>query len=200
MRVSREQMAENRLRILDEASQLFQSKGFDSVTVAEVMGAAGMTHGGFYGHFESKDDLIAQTLIHRLAKASSISDATAFCASYLSSRHRSDVAHGCPISALSGETPRQTPAAHQAMSDGIRAQIARLTEAMEESDSTTARRNAIGSWSAMVGALILSRATQDPNLAEEILTETRNWIGNAEPDVTRPCTQKKRSRGGRYDA
>lgn len=200
MRVSREQMAENRLRILDEASQLFQSKGFDSVTVAEVMGAAGMTHGGFYGHFESKDDLIAQTLIHRLAKSADIDDATAFCSTYLSSRHRDDVAHGCPISALSGETPRQTPAAHQAMSDGIRAQIARLTEAMEEADSTTARRNAIGSWSAMVGALILSRATQDPDLADEILTETRNWIGSAEPAVTRPDTQKKRSRGGRYDA
>lgn len=199
MRVSREQMAENRMRILDEASQLFQSKGFDSVTVAEVMGGAGMTHGGFYGHFESKDDLIAQTLIHCLAKSADIDDATAFCAAYLSSRHRNDVAHGCPISALSGETPRQTPAAHQAMSDGIRAQIARLTEAMEEADSTTARRNAIGSWSAMVGALILSRATQDPDLAEEILTETRYWIGTAEPDVTRPDTQKKRSRGGRYD-
>lgn len=200
MRVSREQMAENRLRILDEASQLFQSKGFDSVTVAEVMGAAGMTHGGFYGHFESKDDLIAQTLIHRLVKSADIDDATAFCATYLSRRHRDDVAHGCPISALSGETPRQTPAAHQAMSDGIRAQIARLTEAMGDADNTSARRNAIGSWSAMVGALILSRATQEPDLAEEILTETRNWITDAEPDATRTDAQKKRSRGGRYDA
>lgn len=190
MRVSREQMAENRLRILDEASQLFQAKGFDSVTVAEVMGAAGMTHGGFYGHFESKDDLIAQTLIHRLAKSSNIDDATTFCTTYLSSRHRDDVAHGCPISALAGETPRQTQAAHQAMSDGIRAQISRLTEAMGDAGDTSARRNAIAGWSAMVGALILSRATQDTGLAEEILTETRNWIRTSGPEAIPSAEQR----------
>lgn len=66
MKVSREQMAENRRRILDAASRLFREKGFDAVSVAEVMKAAGLTHGGFYGHFSSKDDLIAQTLAHAL--------------------------------------------------------------------------------------------------------------------------------------
>lgn len=67
MRVSRDQMAENRRRILEVASRLFRDKGFDAVSVAEVMKAAGLTHGGFYGHFSSKDDLIAQTLAHVLA-------------------------------------------------------------------------------------------------------------------------------------
>ncbi|TKB51841.1 MAG: helix-turn-helix transcriptional regulator, partial [Mesorhizobium sp.] len=67
MKVSREQMAENRRRILEVASRLFRDKGFDAVSVAEVMKAAGLTHGGFYGHFNSKDDLIAQTLAHVLA-------------------------------------------------------------------------------------------------------------------------------------
>jgi len=190
MRVSRQQMAENRRRILDEACRLFQSKGFDSVTVAEVMGAAGMTHGGFYGHFESKDNLITQTLLHQLAKASDIDDTGAFCTTYLSSRHRDDLAEGCPISALAAETPRQTPAAHQAMSDGIRAQIARLTDAMGDAGEALARCNAIGSWSAMVGALILARATQDRDLAEEILTETRNWIETAENKFT-PAHQRQ---------
>ena len=60
MKVSREQMAGNRRRILDAASRLFRDKGFDAVSVAEVMKAAGLTHGGFYGHFSSKDDLIAE--------------------------------------------------------------------------------------------------------------------------------------------
>ncbi len=144
MRVSREQMAENRLRILDEAARLFQSKGFGSVTVAEVMSAAGMTHGGFYGHFASKEDLIAQTLIHRLAKASAIDDANTFCTMYLSREHRDDIAQGCPISALAAETPRQTPAANQAMSDGIRAQITQLAQTMDDTDDGSTRRNAIG--------------------------------------------------------
>ena len=64
MKVSREQMKANRERILTEAGRLFRAKGFDAVGVAEVMQAAGLTHGGFYGHFSSKDDLIAQTVGH----------------------------------------------------------------------------------------------------------------------------------------
>ena len=67
MKVSREQMAENRRRILDVASRLFREKGFDAVSVSEVMKAAGLTHGGFYGHFSSKDDLVAETVGHVLS-------------------------------------------------------------------------------------------------------------------------------------
>ena len=70
MKVSREQVAENRRRILDAASRLFRGNGFEAVTVAEVMKAAGLTHGGFYGYFKSKDDLIAETLAHALAAGS----------------------------------------------------------------------------------------------------------------------------------
>ncbi len=66
MKVSREQMVENRRQILDVASRLFREKGFDAVSVSEVMKAAGFTHGGFYGHFSSKDDLVAQTITHAL--------------------------------------------------------------------------------------------------------------------------------------
>jgi TetR/AcrR family transcriptional repressor of nem operon len=62
MKVSREQMGENRRRILDAAGRLFRDRGFEAVTVAEVMREAGLTHGGFYGHFRSKDDLIAAAL------------------------------------------------------------------------------------------------------------------------------------------
>ena len=66
MRVTREQMAEHRRKILESAGKLFRAKGFEAVTVADVMQAAGLTHGGFYGHFKSKDDLIAETLAHAL--------------------------------------------------------------------------------------------------------------------------------------
>ena len=66
MKVTREQVVENRRKILEAAGRLFREKGFEAVSVAEVMNAAGLTHGGFYGHFQSKDDLIAQTLEHVL--------------------------------------------------------------------------------------------------------------------------------------
>ena len=84
MKVSREQMAENRRRILDAAGRLFREKGFDSVSVAEVMKAAGLTHGGFYGHFASKDDLVAQTLAHVLAPSTGGGDLRAYLDAYLS--------------------------------------------------------------------------------------------------------------------
>src|SRR5207253_6235039 len=121
MRVSREQVAENRRKILEAAGRLFREHGYDAVTVADVMQAAGLTHGGFYGHFASKDDLIAQTLARLLANATSGGrDLATFMADYLAPHHRDDRACGCPMAALGGETIRQSPAARAAMTDGLR--------------------------------------------------------------------------------
>jgi len=178
MKVSREQMAENRRRILDVASRLFRDKGFDSVSVAEVMKAAGLTHGGFYGHFSSKDDLVAQSLTHALA-ADTVGggDFSAYIGSYLSPRHRDNAAGGCPTAGLAAAIRHQTPPARLAMTDGLRAQIERIEHALPGQDPVDKRRQAIGSWSAMVGAVILARAIDDPELSDEILEQTRAWIG-----------------------
>lgn len=177
MKVSREQMAENKRRILDVASRLFKDKGFESVSVAEVMKAAGMTHGGFYGHFTSKDDLVAQTLAHALA-ADSYGDGefSDFVRSYLAPRHRDNPGNGCPTAGLAAAIRHQTPAAKAAMTEGLRAQIARIEKAFPKKGSTDTRRAAIGSWAAMVGAVILARAVDDPELSDEVLDETRAWI------------------------
>jgi TetR/AcrR family transcriptional repressor of nem operon len=177
MKVSREQMEENRRRILEAASRLFRDKGFDGVSVAEVMNAAGLTHGGFYGHFSSKDDLIARTLAHVLpADAGRAGDFHAYVDAYLSPRHRDDAAGGCPTAGLAAATRHQTPAARAAMTEGLRWQIERIGKALPELDPADRRRAAIGSWAAMVGAVILARATDDPALSDEILEQTRAWI------------------------
>ncbi|MDF0544945.1 helix-turn-helix domain containing protein [Sphingobium sp. H39-3-25] len=177
MKVSREQMAENRLRILDSASRLFREKGFDAVTVAQVMKAAGLTHGGFYGHFESKDDLVAQALARTLeAPAGSELDLGAYLDSYLSPRHRDNPGQGCPTAGLVAETRHQAPAARSAMTQGCRAQIERMSEVMPGGTHAEKRRAAIGSWAAMIGAVILARAIDDPALSDEVLEETRAWI------------------------
>ena len=177
MKVSREQMAENRGRILDVASRLFKDKGFDAVSVSEVMKAAGMTHGGFYGHFTSKDDLVAQTLAHALA-ADSFGDGefSGFIRSYLAPRHRDNPGNGCPTAGLAAAIRHQTPAAKAAMTEGLRSQIARIEHALPDSGSAETRRAAIGSWAAMVGAVILARAVDDPQLSDEVLEQTRAWI------------------------
>ena len=177
MKVSREQMAENRRRILDAASSMFRDRGFDAVSVAEVMKAAGLTHGGFYGHFDSKDDLITQTLANALA-ADSVGggDFRTYIDSYLTPRHRDNAARGCPTAALAAAIRHQTPAAHAAMTEGLRAQIDRIARSIPDKDPAEQRRIAIGSWAAMVGAIILARATNDPGLSDEILEQTRIWI------------------------
>lgn len=177
MKVSREQMAENRRRILDVANRLFKEKGFDAVSVAEVMKAAGLTHGGFYGHFTSKDDLVAQTLAHALA-ADSVGDGdfSEFVRSYLAPRHRDNPGNGCPTAGLAAAIRHQTPAAKSAMSEGLRSQIARIENALPQQGAADKRRAAIGSWAAMVGAVILARAIDDPELSDEILDQTSAWI------------------------
>ncbi|QND57997.1 TetR/AcrR family transcriptional regulator [Mesorhizobium huakuii] len=177
MKVSREQMAENRRRILDVASRLFREKGFDAVSVAEVMNAAGLTHGGFYGHFSSKDDLIAQTVAHVLAADSSGGgDFRAYVGSYLSPRHRDNAAGGCPTAGLAAAIRHQTPAARSTMTEGLRSQINRIGTVLPELDPADRRRAAIGSFAAMVGAVILARATDDPAFSDEVLEQTRAWI------------------------
>lgn len=177
MKVSREQMVENRSRILAQAARLFREKGFEAVSVAEVMKAAGLTHGGFYGHFASKDDLIAQTMAHALAgEEAQARGFDAFLSAYLSPAHRDAPAMGCPTAAFASDARRQTPDARAAMAAGVGAQIARIAESLEQQGVADARTAAIGSWSAAVGAMILARAVEDKALSDEILAQTKNWI------------------------
>ena len=195
MKVSREQRAEHRRRILDAAGRLFRSKGFDAVTVAEVMHAAGLTHGGFYRHFGSKDDLVVETLAHVLRRGPDLEfDLPAFVDRYLSPRHREATATGCPVAGLASDTRHQTPPARAALTAGLRAQLDRMSTAMPGPDAVVRRRAAIGSWSAMVGAVILARAIDDRALSDAVLEQTRAWIGERTHATSAPA---RRGRGGR---
>ena len=176
MKVSREKVAENHEAILEAAGLLFREKGFDSVGVAEVMNAAGLTHGGFYGHFKSKDDLIAQTMTYLLEQASSDVDFDVLVDRYLSPAHRDNPATGCPTAALAAATRRQSKSAREAMTTGQRGFIEALSKKADGNSAAARRRTAIATWSAMVGAITLARAVEDRKLAAEILRETRAWI------------------------
>ncbi|CAN7662816.1 TetR/AcrR family transcriptional regulator [Neorhizobium sp. LjRoot104] len=177
MKVSREQMVENRRRILDVASRLFRDKGFDAVSVAEVMKAAGLTHGGFYGHFSSKDDLIAATIGQALSNdADDTVDLREYLDDYLAPRHRDNPGRGCPTAGLAADIRHQTPAARAAMAAGLTAQIDRVEKALSHIEEPERRRVAIGTWAAMVGAVILARAIDEETLSNEILEQTRTWL------------------------
>ncbi|WP_082463729.1 TetR/AcrR family transcriptional regulator [Sphingomonas sp. Leaf17] len=184
MKVSREQMVENRRRILQEASRLFRDRGFAAVTVADVMKAAGQTHGGFYGHFASKDALIAATIADTLAgESAGMTDIDAWTDAYLSPLHRENPDRGCPMASLAGLMRHQTPEARTAMARGLDAHIGHLARGLPGDDEAERRQAAIGRWAAMVGAVVLSRAIDDSALSDEVLRETRAWIAAARPAV-----------------
>jgi TetR/AcrR family transcriptional regulator, transcriptional repressor for nem operon len=177
MRVSREQVLENKRTILEAAGRLFRERGFESVTVTDVMKSAGLTHGGFYGYFKSKDDLIAQALAEVLEDAKTLpADLAAFAEQYLSPAHRDNFACGCPVAALASETIRQPGGARAEMTEGLRRQIEGLSQVAPGADEGRKRRAAIGSWVAMVGALILARMSDDAELSDEVLSESRAWL------------------------
>jgi TetR/AcrR family transcriptional repressor of nem operon len=177
MRVSRNRVLENKRMILEAAGRLFRERGFDSVTVTDVMNSAGLTHGGFYGYFESKDDLIAQALAEVLGGAeASPADLVAAAKQYLSPEHRDNFADGCPMAALASETARQTHGARAEMTAGLKRQIEHLGRIAPGADEAHKRRTAIGSCVAMVGALILARMSDDAELSDEILNETQAWL------------------------
>src|SRR5437879_13882831 len=116
MKVSREQAAQNHERIVETAAQLFRERGFEGIGVADLMKEAGLTHGGFYGHFSSKEDLIAEAsgralrrslaVLSQVAERAPTDPLSAVAHAYLTSRHRDNPAAGCLLAALGSAVPR----------------------------------------------------------------------------------------------
>ncbi len=179
MKVTREQAAQNRERIVDTAARLFREKGFDGIGVADLMKTAGLTHGGFYGHFDSKEALLAEAAGRALEGAGAgwqaLMDANpddplgAVARSYLSPAHRDNPGLGCAIAALGADIARAGPAVRDAVTARTRAQLDALAGAAPGDTDGDKRRNAIAGYAAMIGGLVLARAVADPALSEEIL-------------------------------
>jgi TetR/AcrR family transcriptional regulator, transcriptional repressor for nem operon len=177
MKVSREEAAANRDRIVDVASRLFREKGFQGIGVADLMKAAGLTHGGFYGHFQSKDQLAEEASGRAAARSSrhwvDIAEKAgddAFAAivrSYLSEERLAGP--GCIFAALGSDAARQSKSIRRVFSEGLEALMGILAEVMSGRSKVEKRRRSIAAFSEMVGALVLARSVADPALAKEIL-------------------------------
>jgi TetR/AcrR family transcriptional regulator, transcriptional repressor for nem operon len=192
MKASREQVMENKRAILEAAGRIFRERGFEAVTVADVMKSVGLTHGGFYGYFKSKDDLIAQTLA-QLAGHDAVppTDLAIYAAWYLSPGHQGNAADGCSVAALASETVHQSAAARAAMTAGLERQIEHLSRISPGADKAQKRRNAIGTWASMVGAMILARMSDTSELSDEVLSETRAWLAALHTGWPKPRTRTK---------
>ncbi|OUL13481.1 TetR family transcriptional regulator [bacterium AM6] len=180
MKVTKAQAQANRAHIVETASTLFRERGYDGVGVADLMAAAGFTHGGFYKHFGSKADLMAEAAACGLtssAAAVADLDVQAFVSEYLSRAHRDGPGQGCTLAALCTDAARQTEAVKAAFAAGIEARLAtRATQdgqaQRDQEDAARARRIAL--MAQAVGALVLSRSCPDESpLADEILDACR---------------------------
>jgi len=181
MRVSREKAAENREKIVEAAARLFREHGFDGVGVDAIMKEAGLTHGGFYGHFASKDDLAAEAVEKALAQGTErmrrFTDVNSYVAAYLSDRHCGDRAEGCGLAALGSDAAREGKGVRRALNDYVAARIERIAEFFRGTDASR-RKRAVVTLSGIVGALTLARAVDDPVLSKEILTAAREAFGS----------------------
>jgi TetR/AcrR family transcriptional regulator, transcriptional repressor for nem operon len=180
MRVSQAKAAENRDRIVAEAARLFGERGIDGVGIDAIMQAAGLTHGGFYRHFGSKEDLVAAAVDRRLSQSASLGDVPAelkpYLDSYLSARHRDDPGGGCAMAALGCDVARGGDEVRRRFTEAVAAQVDRFRGWLGDRRGERSRDRALLAVSAMVGAMVLARAVDDPALSEDLLAAARSGI------------------------
>ena len=189
MRITKQQADENKARVVEKAAVLFREKGFDRVSIADLMHAADMTHGGFYNHFGSKDDVEAAACAHVFEKSVAAVEAIAAIADpaerarafddykrrYVSKKGRDATAARCPMVAFAGDVSRQSPAVRGEYAAGLHKYLDAFERAAARQKSArrpeNARRHAIAQLAALAGALTLARsvADADPALSDEIL-------------------------------
>lgn len=179
MRVSRAQFHENREKILKAAGWLFRERGFDAVSVADVMKAAGLTHGGFYGHFKSKDDLIAQAAVEAsdrvVERWSTIAEAhgpgalKALGELYLDDAHMKAAGAGCLVAALGPEIARRPPEVRGGVTASIKRVAALLQKAAPGKTEAVRRKQALAAYASWVGAMVLARMSDDEAFSREVL-------------------------------
>lgn len=183
MKVTKAQSLANRAHIVDTASVLFRERGYDGIGVADLMAAAGFTQGGFYKHFGSKADLMAEAAACGLEQSrvsSKALDFAGFVDLYLSRQHRDSPGSGCTMSALCTDAARQPSEIKATFAEGIERAIRGLQNkhlAEGNAADDQARDKMISLFAQMVGAVVLSRACPDDSpLADEILQACHRQI------------------------
>ena len=172
MRYPAEETAAKHERIVKEASRLFRERGFENVSVGEVMKAAGLTHGAFYAHFASKEELQAAAVAYgqrvSLERVQRNKNKGSYADRYLSPRHRDNPGDGCTMAALGEEVARSAPELKATFEQGLEEIL---------SAECGDRKEAIFRTAALLGGVVLARAVQDPRLSDEILRSVRRKLG-----------------------
>jgi TetR/AcrR family transcriptional regulator, transcriptional repressor for nem operon len=190
MRYSANRKTETRAAILKAAGKVFKELGFQAGSVDKVMEEAGLTAGGFYAHFPSKENLFVESLSKSLSEAESRLEqgleefddsewVRQFLKRYLSRSHRKDVLRGCAIPPLVSEVGRSSSAAKKALESHFKGWRDKVSGKLKNEDSARSRRQATALVALSLGAVSLARAVESEELADEILLDCFRFVQEA---------------------
>ena len=187
-RVSKKQAEQNHAEVIAAASKLFRAQGINGVSVPALMAEAGLTHGAFYGHFGSKEELAAAACTHAIEQSGANYDGllerhggdqgaalTEFVKRYTSRLHRDQPGLGCPIAALADDASREEfkGPVRKAFAAGLERMIDRLRPLLGRRGKAAPREQALADVAMLVGALVLARATKGNAVSDEVLMAAR---------------------------
>ena len=176
-------------RIVETAARAIRRSGYNGTSVADIMKEAGLTHGGFYAHFPSREAMLAEAADRAGAESVTMSTRVAATAkpeqalqalvhAYLSKEHVKKLEMGCPIAALGSEMPRQAPEVRRAATRRIKEMIDVVARQMPDWGKPAAHQRALVTVATSVGALLLARAVDDPKLSDALLEATLKHIAS----------------------
>ncbi len=186
MRKSKVEAAETRQQIISVAAEEFRLKGINATGVAPLMAKAGLTHGGFYKHFASKEQLVAEActvalngLIEKFESVSIPGGTQGFSSiveSYLSARHKENLGAGCPLAGMGSELVRAADDTRRNASEGFGELVGILAKNINPQSPEEARSQAVFAMAAMVGAVTVSRIIADPQASLSVLQDVRQHL------------------------
>ena len=211
MRYSKEHKNATHDRIVRKASMRLREKGIHGVGVAELMKEAGLTHGGFYSHFESREALMVEAVTYAMDRSMErwreLTDQltpaerlTTIADAYLSKQHRDDSGRGCPVLAVGSEIARETAKTRRAFAGRVAAMIDMLAEQIEGVPAKKARQQACAMMATMIGTQLLARVTGSGDLSDEILAAGRAALPLAPVTGRRGSAAAGAARGSKVPA
>ena len=192
MRYSKEHKLETHARIVKKASVRLRERGAHGIGVADLMKDAGLTHGGFYAHFDSREALVVEAFAyamdcsterwrHLAGQTPPDERLAAIVDAYLSPQHRDNPGHGCAMPALGAEIARESPKTRKAFAAKLEQMIVMLSEQIGEATPQVARKRAMASLATMMGTLVLARVAGSGEFSGEILAAGREAVLGAAP-------------------
>jgi TetR/AcrR family transcriptional regulator, transcriptional repressor for nem operon len=187
MRYSREHKLETHARIVKRASVRLREKGAHGIGVADLMKDAGLTHGGFYAHFDSREALVIEAFAHAMDRSTErwrkIGETTPpdkrlamIVDSYLTPVHRDDPGHGCAIPTLGAEIARESPKTRKAFAAKLEQMIDMMADQIPDISRKAARKQAVSAIATMMGTLVMARVAGTGEFSEEILAAGREAV------------------------